>query len=83
MNKTGLNNKYQTSKNKKPETKQEIIQHQIEELINRRYKETDPSAKQAINAEITKLFRNTKDSNCKNVFLKRFVYVFKYKNQVP
>jgi hypothetical protein len=51
-----MDNKYQISKNKKPETKQEIIQHEIEELIKRRDKETNPAAKQAINAEITKLF---------------------------
>lgn len=51
-----MDNKYQISKSKKPETKQEIIQHRIEELIERRDQETDPSAKQALNAEITKLF---------------------------
>ena len=51
-----MENKYQIPKSRKPETKQEIIQHQIEELVKRRDKETDPSAKQAINAEITKLF---------------------------
>jgi hypothetical protein len=51
-----MNNKYQISKSNKPETKQEIIQHQIEELIKQRDEETDPSVKQAVNAEITKLF---------------------------
>lgn len=51
-----MDNKYQISKSKKPETKQEIIQFQIEELVKRRDKETNPAAKQAINAEITKLF---------------------------
>lgn len=51
-----MDNKYQISKNKKPENKQEIIQYQIEELIKRRNREINPSAKQAINAEITKLF---------------------------
>jgi hypothetical protein len=51
-----MDNKYQISKSKKPETKQEIIQHQIEELVRRRDNETNPAAKQAINAEITKLF---------------------------
>lgn len=51
-----MDNKYQISKSKKPETKQEIIQLQIEELVKRRDKETNPAAKQAINAEITKLF---------------------------
>jgi hypothetical protein len=51
-----MDDKYQISKSKEPKTKQEIIQHQIEELVRRRDKETDPAAKQAINAEITKLF---------------------------
>lgn len=51
-----MDNKYQISKSKEPETKQEIIQHKIEELIKRRDKESNPAAKQAINAEITKLF---------------------------
>jgi hypothetical protein len=51
-----MDNKYQISKSKKPETKQEILQHQIEELVKHRDKESNPAAKQAINAEITKLF---------------------------
>jgi ubiquinone biosynthesis protein COQ9 len=51
-----MDDKYQISKSKKPETKQEIIQHQIEELVVKRDKETNPAAKQALNAEITKLF---------------------------
>jgi len=49
-----MDNKYQISK--EPKTKQEIIQLQIEELIKRRDKETNLTAKQTINAEITKLF---------------------------
>ena len=51
-----MDNKYQISNSKEPETKQEIIQHQIEELVKRRDKETNPTAKQTLNAEITKLF---------------------------
>ena len=51
-----MNNKYQISKSKEPETKQEFIQHQIEELVKKRDKETNLAAKQTINAEITKLF---------------------------
>ena len=51
-----MDNKYQISKSKEPETKQEIIQHQIEDLVKRRDKETNLTAKQALNAEITKLF---------------------------
>ena len=51
-----MDDKYHITKSKKPETKQEIIQLQIEELIKRRDKESDLKAKQIINAEITKLF---------------------------
>ena len=51
-----MDDKYQISKSKKPETKSEILQQQIEELVNRRDKETNLAAKQAINVEITKLF---------------------------
>lgn len=51
-----MDNKYQISKSKEPETKQEMIQHKIEELIKRRDKESDPASINAINSEITKLF---------------------------
>ena len=51
-----MDNKYQIPKSKKPETKAEILAHQIEELVKRRDNETSLVAKQAINAEITKLF---------------------------
>ena len=51
-----MDDKYQISKSKEPETKQEIIQHQIEELVKRRDNETSLSAKKALNAEIMKLF---------------------------
>ncbi len=51
-----MDDKYQISKSRKPETKQEIIQHQIEELVKRRDKLSSLAEKQAINAEITKLF---------------------------
>ena len=51
-----MDNKYQISKSKKPETKSEILQEQIEQLVKRRDKETNLAARQAINAEITKLF---------------------------
>ncbi len=51
-----MDDKYQISKSRKPETKIEVLQHQIEELVKRRDKETSLAAKQAINAEITKLF---------------------------
>ena len=51
-----MDNKYQISKSKEPETKQEIIQHQIEELVKLRDEEPNLVAKQTINAEITRLF---------------------------
>ena len=51
-----MENKYHIPKKKKPETKQEIIQQQIEELVVRRDKTSNLAEKQKINAEITKLF---------------------------
>lgn len=51
-----MDNKYQIPKSKKPETKIEILQHQIEELVKQRDQEKDLAAKQRINAEITRLF---------------------------
>lgn len=51
-----MDNKYQIPKSKKPETKSEILQHEIEELVKRRDRETDLAAKQKLNAEITRLF---------------------------
>ena len=51
-----MDDKYQVTKKKKPETKQEIIQEQIEDLVQRRERTTNPAEKQKINAEITTLF---------------------------
>jgi hypothetical protein len=51
-----MDDKYRIPKKRKPETKQEIIQQQIEELIQRRDKITNPAEKQKIHAEIMKLF---------------------------
>jgi hypothetical protein len=51
-----MDDKYQISKSREPETKQEMIQHQIEELVKRRDKKSDLKTKQILNAEITKLF---------------------------
>ena len=51
-----MDNKYQIEKPKKPETPSEILQQQIENLVKRRDKEPNAAAKQALNAEITKLF---------------------------
>lgn len=51
-----MDDKYQISKSKKPQTKQEVIQHQIEELIKRRDKTINQIDKKTLNDEITKLF---------------------------
>ena len=51
-----MDDKYQISKSRKPETKSEVLQHKIEELVKRRDQETSLAAKKVINAEITKLF---------------------------
>ena len=51
-----MDDKYQIPKKRKPETKQEIIQDEIEQLIKRRAKTSNLAEKQTINAEITKLF---------------------------
>ena len=51
-----MDNKYNIPKKKKPETKQEVIAEQIEELVKRRDKLTNLAEKQKINAEITTLF---------------------------
>lgn len=51
-----MDNKYQIPKSKKPETKTEILQQQIEDLVKRRDAEPKLAAKQTINAQITKLF---------------------------
>ena len=51
-----MDDKYQIPKKRKPQTKQEIIQDEIEQLIKRRDRTSNPAEKQKINAEITKLF---------------------------
>jgi hypothetical protein len=51
-----MDNKYNIPKKKKPETKQEIIEEQIQELIKRRDHTPNLAEKQKINAEITTLF---------------------------
>ena len=51
-----MDDKYNISKSKKPETKIELLQHQIEALVKRRDTTTSLAEKQSINAEITKLF---------------------------
>ena len=51
-----MDDKYNVRKSRKPETKQEVIQHQIEELVKRRDKITNLAEKQAIQKEIMTLF---------------------------
>ena len=51
-----MKDKYQIPKKKKPETKQEIVEQQIEDLVKRRDATSNLAEKQKINAEITTLF---------------------------
>ena len=51
-----MDDKYHIPKSRKPETKQEIIQQQIEELIKRRDSISNAADKQALQKEIMKLF---------------------------
>lgn len=51
-----MDDKYVIRKAKKPETKAEVLAHRIEELVKQRDQETSLAAKQAINAQLTKLF---------------------------
>ena len=51
-----MDNKYHVPKKRKPETKAEILHERIEELVKRRDAEASLPAKQAINAQITRLF---------------------------
>ena len=51
-----MDDKYQVSKPKKPETRSEILAAKIEELVKQRDRTPNLAAKQALNAEITKLF---------------------------
>ena len=51
-----MDDKYKVTKPKKPETKQELIQQEIEELIRRRDRISNAAEKQAIQKEIMKLF---------------------------
>ena len=51
-----MENKYQIPKQKKPETKAEILEQQIQELVKKRDKETDPGAKQALHKQIIGLY---------------------------
>jgi hypothetical protein len=51
-----MDDKYNVRKSRKPETKQEAIQHQIEELVKRRDSIPNAGEKAKIQAEIMKLF---------------------------
>ncbi len=51
-----MDDKYNISKPKKPETKSEILAERIEKLVKLRDRETSPAEKQKLNAEITSLF---------------------------
>lgn len=51
-----MDDKYNLRKSKEPETKQEAIQHQIEELVKRRDESPNNTEKEALQREIMKLF---------------------------
>lgn len=51
-----MDDKYNVRKPRKPETKQEFVEQEIEKLIKRRDKISNPVEKQAIQKEIMKLF---------------------------
>ncbi len=51
-----MDNKYQIPKPKKPETRAEILQQQIEELVKKRDRETNAAEKQVIHKEIIGLY---------------------------
>ena len=51
-----MDDKYNVRKPKKPETKQEVIQQQIEELVKRRDRITNLAEKEKIQKEIMTLF---------------------------
>lgn len=51
-----MDDKYRIPKKKKPETKQEMLELEIRELVKRRDNTQNLAEKQKINAEITKLF---------------------------
>jgi len=51
-----MDDKYNISKSRKPETKSEEIEQRIQELIKKRDAETNPAAKAKLQAEIMTLF---------------------------
>jgi len=51
-----MESKYNVPKKKKPETKQEQIQVEIEELVKRRDRVSNPREKQAIQKDIMALY---------------------------
>ena len=51
-----IDDKYHIPKSKKPETRAEILQAKIEELVKQRDAEADPAKKQALHLQILKLF---------------------------
>lgn len=51
-----MENKYNIPKKRKPETKQELIQEQIEALVKRRDNISNPAEKQKLQKEIMALF---------------------------
>lgn len=51
-----IDDKYNVGKKKKPETKAELLQARIEELVKKRDAEKDPKAKAELHAQVLRLF---------------------------
>ena len=51
-----MDDKYNVSKPKKPETRTEMLEQQIRELVAQRDSTSDLAEKQKLNVQITKLF---------------------------
>lgn len=51
-----IDDKYHIPKNKKPETRAEVLEAKIQDLVKQRDAEKDPAKKQALHAQILRLF---------------------------
>jgi hypothetical protein len=51
-----IDDKYNIGKEKKPETKAELLEAKIQELVKKRDAEKDPKAKAELHAQVLRLF---------------------------
>ena len=51
-----IDDKYNLEKKKKPETKAEVLEQKIQELVKKRDAEKDPNAKAELHAQVLRLF---------------------------